>query len=206
MYELVDDLAIFAGLFVILGILLHMSYTASKSPDRRTMASDDDADNVDADSAAADKSESDPMRRPPNTDDDTEEIEADWRRRVGMEPKMPEPRIPAGGGQVPLEAFIDLQERVERLIAREGRDQGLLADTANTGRRKKKKKKIESRDVDIHQSAVEEGISDSPPRPRVASGSPAAPAMERITSAASAKAMTTVAVAPDFGVKWSREV
>ena len=150
MYEFVDDLAIFSGLFVILGILLHMWHAASKSPDRRTMAPLDDTDDVDAHHA-----ESDPERTTSNDDAKTNEAHVDaWR-----EPTMP------GGSQKSFEAFIEehkqLKEQVERLIAREGRDQGLLADTNNKGRHRKKKK---------HKVSPEEPESPGAPAERPLGG------------------------------------
>ena len=108
--ELIDDSAIFSGLFILIGVCLHAWAAVSKMPSR-TMASPR------MPSAASGLSQA------------TEEITIE---DITVQPKeepqqgLSKSASPAAGDADTTKRLADLEAQVMRLVSREGRDQGLL--------------------------------------------------------------------------------
>jgi hypothetical protein len=117
--ELIDDSVLFVGIWVLLGFFLHAYKTASAMP-RRSLAGDDEESA--AEGEAATNGTSNDSKNPESTE--------------AAKP-LPALTTETQSGQMSqdvMERMAQLEEIVQRLVTREGRDQGLLA-SKNGGRR-----------------------------------------------------------------------
>ena len=144
--ELIDDSVLFVGIWLVLGFFLHAYKMASAMP-RRSLAGDDEenAEEGGAEEGSAEEGGAEEGGAANGKADSTNNPE-----RADPQPAKPFHSIfysqlststasttETQSGQMPqdmLERMVQLEELVQRLVTREGRDQGLLA-TKNGGRR-----------------------------------------------------------------------